>query len=415
MTVMPAGGRPNAAAAMPRRPVRVAHLISHPIQYYVPLYRALSNATDIDLTVFYFSDKGLTDYFDPDFRRQLKWDVDMVSGYRAVFMAASKGKAKKPGLLRVPDWSFLKALARGRYDVIWAHGYQDSNVLGAKLITLFQRTVLLVRDDQTLLEPRSFKARTLKRWVFNFLFLGARCGALFTGTNNKAHFRYFGVRESQLFPAFHCVDDAFFVRRASELEPHRQTLRRNFGISDDSPVVLFCGKLIDKKQPLRLLQSFARVVAKQACWLLVAGDGPLIEQARQVCHALKITERVVFAGFLNQSELPDAYAAADIFVLPSSAHETWGLVVNEAMHFSLPVIVSDHVGCAPDLVKDGVNGYVVAAMDTDALTQAIDKLVANKDLRTAFGLQSAALIRDYTVAHCAQQIGDACHALTQRH
>lgn len=392
-------------------PIRIAHLVSHPIQYYVPLYRAISALPDVDLTVFYLSDMGLEGYFDTDFQKQILWDVDLLGGYRSIFLESGKGR-KKIGLLRMPDWRFLQRLARDHYDVIWVHGYQDPNILGAKLITLFQSRAFLVREDQTLLEPRSRKVRVLKRLMFGLLFCGAKSGALFTGSNSRTHFRHFGVKEDRLFPALHCIDDVVFLGSARALVRERQQIRQSFGITDDAPVALFCGKLIDKKQPLRLVEAFARVAAKHPSWLLLAGDGPLFSEVKNLCISLGVAERVILAGFLNQSELPRAYVAADLFALPSSAHETWGLVVNEAMHSSLPIIVSDHVGCAADLVKDDVNGYVVPAMNTEKLSEALEKLIADEESRAAFGSQSAVLIRDYTVANCAQQIFRACRALT---
>ena len=393
------------------KPIRVAHVVSHPIQYYVHLYRAISTLPGVELTVFYLSDQGLDGYFDADFQKQIRWDVDLLGGYRSVFLESGKGGKKKSGLFRKPDWQFLKRLARDRYDVIWAHGYQDSNILGAKLITLLQRKAFLVREDTTLLEPRSRKVLALKRLMFGLVFCGSKSGGLFTGTNSRAHFRHFGVKEDRLFPALHCVDDIAFARSARVLKPERQRIRQSFGITDDAPVVLFCGKLIELKQPFRLVEAFTRVAAKHPCWLLLAGDGPLFAEVKTLCDTLGVADRVVRPGFLNQSQLPRAYAAADLFVLPSRT-ETWGLVVNEAMHFSLPVIVSDHVGCAPDLVKDGVNGFIVPVMNTEKLSEAMEKLLVDAGLRAAFGAQSATLIQDYTVENCAQQIRYACQALS---
>jgi glycosyltransferase involved in cell wall biosynthesis len=167
--------------------------------------------------------------------------------------------------------------------------------------------------------------------------------------------------------------------------------------------VLFAGKLIDKKQPLRLLDAYARVRRERPCALLIAGDGPLRgEMERRVASASM--PDVHFAGFLNQSELPAAYAAADLFVLPSQLHETWGLVVNEAMNFSLPVVVSDKVGCAADLVRTGANGFVIPHDDTAALTSAIARLVDEPELRARFGAVSRAIVDRYSIEAAANGI-----------
>src|SRR6185295_13222299 len=112
-----------------------------------------------------------------------------------------------------------------------------------------------------------------------------------------------------------------------------------------------------------------------------------------------------------QNELPLAYAAADLLVLPSARHETWGLVVNEAMNFALPIVVSDRVGCGADLVRSDWNGHVVARHDVAALATAIDGLVADSNRRRAFGARSLALVDAYSVEACADGIVAACRAV----
>jgi glycosyltransferase involved in cell wall biosynthesis len=402
MTAVPVIGKPRH-----ERPLRVAHLVSHPIQYYIPLYRALSKKENIDLTVFFYTAMGMDGYFDRDFGKEIRWDIDLTSGYRSVFLADS-GVSFKPGFFQLPNWKLLWLLLRGRYDVIWIHGYQHTNTLAAKIISLICGYGFLIREDQTLLEPRSLRKHLLKKLVFTMLFSGKRAGALYTGLNSRKHFQHYGVSDSRLFPAVHSVDDAFFSEQALSLASERSQLRLSWGITDDAPVVLFAGKLIEKKQPLLLLEAFGRVASKRACWLLFVGDGPLAPDVRQACTDFGIADRVILAGFLNQQELPMAYIAADLFVLPSSAHETWGLVVNEAMHFGLPIIASDHVGCVPDLVHEAVNGFVFPAQDLLALSEALQALIDDRELRIEFSKRSVEIIKQYTVENCAESIKEAC-------
>jgi glycosyltransferase involved in cell wall biosynthesis len=128
---------------------------------------------------------------------------------------------------------------------------------------------------------------------------------------------------------------------------------------------------------------------------LVVGTGVLEKTMIDEVQAKKVP-RVVLAGFLDQSRLPRAYAVADVFVLPSKLHETWGLVVNEAMNFSLPVVVSEKVGSAVDLVIPGANGYVVSADDVSELAGALEKLVRDQPLRESFGRRSAQIISQWS-------------------
>jgi glycosyltransferase involved in cell wall biosynthesis len=111
--------------------------------------------------------------------------------------------------------------------------------------------------------------------------------------------------------------------------------------------------------------------------------------------ALKNIPNVVFAGFQDQTRLARAYAASDVFVLPSIAHETWGIVVNEAMNFSLPIVATDKVGSARDLVKDGDNGFIVPAGDVGALAGALGQLVGSPELRSRLGARSLRRITDW--------------------
>ena len=108
-------------------------------------------------------------------------------------------------------------------------------------------------------------------------------------------------------------------------------------------------------------------------------------------------KNVHFSGFMNQTELPAYYAASDIFVLPSGAGETWGLVVNEAMAAGLPVIASDMVGCVPDLIRHGRNGYVFPAGDVGELARVLAELIGNPSLRKKFVEESFKIILNYTL------------------
>jgi glycosyltransferase involved in cell wall biosynthesis len=396
---------------MNERPIRLAHLVSHPIPYFAPLYRELAGRPEVDLTVYFYSDATAGAFRAEDFGRVLTWDRPLLEGYRYRMLPSASRTGISGGFIKNPNWDIVRDVMSGGYDVVWTHGYAHLTTWLATAAARARGSHLLLRDEQTLLHRRAPHKRALRAAALRAFY--SRASALYIGERNRDFLRHYGVPEERLFPARYCVDNAFFRAKATELMPRRRELRASFGIDDDAPVVLFTGKLIEKKQPLKLIEAYARVRAQRPCWLLIAGDGPQRTGVEYLAAQLG-APGVRIAGFLNQTELPAAYAAADVFVLPSAFHETWGLVVNEAMNFGLPVIVSDKVGCGADLVEPGWNGFVVPHGGVGELADAISALVGDAELRARFGARSREIVARYSIEACAGGIVAACQAVTGR-
>ncbi len=384
---------------------RVAHLVSHPIQYFAPLYRELAQRPEIDLTVYFYSDATTREFVDAGFGRALRWDAPILGGYGHRFLSSAARTDVGGRFLKKPNLDIVRAVARGGYDAVWVHGYAHLTTWLAAAAARASGARVLIRDEQTLLHGRPAGRRAMKAVALRALY--AQSSALYIGEQNRRYFRRYGMPEERMWPARYCVDNAFFRTQAEALAPHRAGIRARFGIGDERPVVLFAGKLIEKKQPLRLIEAFARVRAAQPCALLVAGDGPLRADAEALVARLGVPD-VRVTGFLNLTELPAAYAAADLLVLPSKLHETWGLVVNEAENFGLPVVVSDKVGCGEDLVRRGGNGFITRHNNTDELAEAIGLLVGDPALRERFGRLSRRIVDRYSIESCADGIVAAC-------
>ena len=219
--------------------------------------------------------------------------------------------------------------------------------------------------------------------------------ALYVGTQNKLFFERYGVDQDKLFFMPYACDDHLPLEH-KRLSGRKAELRASFGIQEDAgPVLLTVSRLIDKKQPLLLLDAFARVRSRTRCCLLIVGSGPLEPTMREVVRQRSIPD-VVFAGFINQTGISRAYAASDIFILASKMHETWGMVVNEAMTFDLPVILSDKVSAAYDLVDNGRNGFMVPANSPHALASRMRELVASPSLRARFGADARRVLAGHT-------------------
>jgi glycosyltransferase involved in cell wall biosynthesis len=159
-----------------------------------------------------------------------------------------------------------------------------------------------------------------------------------------------------------------------------------------------------------LIEAAALLRDQVECSFLVVGSGP--EQAKLMTFAERLgLDNVVFAGFLNQNEIARGFVVSDVFVLPSTKDETWGLVVNEAMNFGLPVVVSNQVGCATDLVHLGENGYIFRAGDAENLADYLAPLLTDASLRERFGLRSRELVGEWSYERAAHGVLEAVHAV----
>jgi glycosyltransferase involved in cell wall biosynthesis len=393
----------EGTTAPAQKKLRVVHLMSHPVQYLVPIYREIARDPNVEFTVFFYSDKSVGKHFDAAFGREVEWSTPLLDGYDYRFLPSSKGRLTGRRV-EWPNWDVLAAVIRGHYDVIWINSYMGANALVTRLMAFLLGIPVFFRDDTNFLTPRPRWKLAVKSLFLRSFLRGA--WALYVGEESRRYWLYYGIPARRLFFSPHCVDNDYWSGKARELEVRRMEIRRSFGITDDAPVILFCGKFIPKKQPLMLLSAFRRVREQLPCWLMLAGDGPLRGDLERVIRDQSIANTLM-PGFLNQDELPFAYTAADVFVLPSGFNETWGLVVNEAMNFALPIVVSDQVGCAKDMVQDGWNGYVVDHADEDQLVDRLMCLVKNPGLRRDFGGNSSKLVQKYTVGQCAKGIVQA--------
>lgn len=180
------------------------------------------------------------------------------------------------------------------------------------------------------------------------------------------------------------------------------TFREKYKISKDEGVVLYSGRLIEIKNVELIIEAVSNL---DRCTLMIAGEGVLKEHLMRVAE--KFGSNVIFLGHMDEKELGSAYSSADCLVLPSS-YEPWGLVVNEALSYSLPVVVSKHVGCAQDQVLDGVNGVLIQELTAGGVLKAIEScltITKQQVLESSVGILSSWNLRR-SAASMAKMIED---------
>ena len=366
--------------------------MTHPTQYHSPWFRALAARPEISIHVYYGLQPN-AEMQGKDFGVGFEWDVPLLDGYPNSFLKNVAAKAGW-GFHNVDTPELGDLIPRRDFDTWVINGWTTKSEWLAIRSGWKSGIPMMVRGDSTLIDRRSLGKRVLKRFVLG-RWIPRFSRYLTVGKLNEQYYEHYGAQRCRFVPVRHFVDNDWFEGRAKVERDRRQVLRSQWGIDEDALVFLFVGKFIEKKRPVDTIRAMARVSPGRKVHLLMVGDGELKESCRSA--ALEVGVPVSFAGFLNQSRIPEAYAAADVLLLPSAFQETWGLVVNEAMASGLPAIVSDKVGCAPDLVIPGVTGETFPSGNLAALAERIDRYIRMPGEESRQGLQAAAHIRDYSL------------------
>ena len=366
-----------------RKCKRLLVVAPHVVQYSDPLFREMAQPSRLDLLVAYCSLQGAESGVDPGFGVKVSWDTSLLEGYP---WANVPNRALRPGLghffgLFNPGlWTLIRD---GHFDAVLICGYYFASAWIALVAAKCYGTpILFVSDSHSL---RSWRAQSswklrMKKTLLRRIFSLAD-GVVVSSSGGVEYLKSLGFPGERVVLAPTAVDNNWWTEQAAKVD--RNAARAVWKIPAEGTVALFCAKLQRWKGPLDLLEAFARANVPNS-YLVFAGDGPERSNLDRRATELGLADRVRFLGFLNQSQLPSAYCAADLFVLPS-LFEPFGLVVNEAMLCGLPVAVSDRVGAKFDLVRPDENGYVFPAGDIEALAAILRQILPNPEKRARMG------------------------------
>lgn len=376
---------------------KIAIISPVPFYYHASFYRRLANSSKVDLTVYYSSKESIVG---EDVKKEYGAtgrfpDEDMLMGYSYKFI---KNYSPCPsyltwpfGLINLGVWREIK---NGKYDAVILQAWTNMTWWIAFLACLkFKTPVLFMTDANILSESSNKLKKALKTVMLRFLSKNAT-GFLIAGEANKQLYLHYGASEKKIIPMHFSWGYEYFLDEYKRLKPEREKIRASFGIKKEDFVFLFVGRLVEEKKLFNLLDAYARNKANSHKKLFFVGGGPLLGQMEKYIKDLDI-KGVHFVGFQSRKKLSNFYALADALVLPSR-WEPWGMVVNEAMCFGLPVIVSDKVGAYPDLVLNNQNGFVFQAEDTDQLATSIEKMINLSEKEyTSFQNKSIGIIKEW--------------------
>lgn len=359
--------------------------------YRIPVFNALAQRPEIDLHVIFLSEN------DPSLRQwrvykdEIKFHYDVLPSWRR----------RVTGYNVLINRGVRSALNRLKPDVVLCGGYNYLASWQAARWAKDHRAPLLLWSESTAFDQR--RGYPFVEFI-KTRFLNLCTAFVVSGKSSLNYLIDLGMAEEKIFIAPDAVDVALFSRSADAVRQSRIPARSG---RLPSRYFLYVGRLVEAKGVFDLVESYARLDPKlrSQIGLVFAGDGTehdaLAERASRIAPGA-----IQFLGFVHREELPELYALAEGFVFPTHS-DPWGLVVNEAMACTLPIIVTNVAGCALDLVQDGWNGFVVPPRDPSRLATAIVQLAGDSVLCAEMAANSRKRIEAYSPASWAEGMVEA--------
>lgn len=376
---------------------KLAIISTHPIQYNAPFFRILAERKKIEIKVFYTwsqSKEGIK--YDPGFGKNIEWDIPLLEGYNYTFV---ENIAPNPGshhFAGIQNPNLIKEIKNWGAEAVLVYGWNFKSHL-ATLRYFKNKIPVFFRGDSTLINEKLNLKKLLRRVILHYVYRFVDV-AFYAGLANKLYFKAHGLNNGQLALMPHAVDNIRFRGNKNTMLAAKK-LRFKSEIPIEALVFLFAGKLDNNKNVCLLIEAFIKLQNSNN-YLLVAGTGS--EETKLKNMAMN-QPNIKFLGFLNQAQIPVAYAAADVFVLPSKS-ETWGLSINEAMAAGKAIVVSSSCGAAFDLLKDKKNGLVFQNNNLESITNCLKFMSENRDACLKMGIDSEAIIQQYTYQHCCEVV-----------
>jgi len=342
----------------------------------------------VQIKVFYTWSQAATKVEDSGFGKKIQWDIPLLEGYDYEFVENVSKKPTDQAFFGIKTPNLISKIKEFQADAILVFGWNFYSHLKA-ILYFYKKTPIYFRGDSNLLDEKKGTKTVLRRIWLKFVYRHIS-KAFYVGTNNKAYYLKHGLKENQLVFAPHAIDNERFVLNLDKNKLLAKKWKQEIGINPIHVVFLFIGKFEEKKNPEILLKAAENLVSEPISFLFI-GNGILENMLKKQAENLP---NIHFLPFQNQSKMPIVYHLGDVFVLPSKGpFETWGLAINEAMACGKPIIASNKVGCAVDLIKG--NGFIFEAENENKLLSIILNLAKNKKQIAEMELKSLETINDW--------------------
>ena len=359
---------------------KIALITNIPSPYRIPLFERLAEKIDIFI------------YFMASSERKRGWKPKVYQGftYKILpdFAIGFRNKAMQESFSFHTNPTLAFELLKRPYNVMIIGGFASLSCYTAFLFSKIKRKPVILWIGNTLQDEPS----TLRKIALPLIKLLMKFSNAFGvyGTKSKEYVMSFGIPAEKIFVAVNVGNVDFFMKESERLKRQKEAIKRRLEIKSNK-VILYVGQLIERKGVKYLVEAFSKLKGEEkGAGLVLVGDGPQREELMRRCQGV---EDIHVTRIIQPEDLPPYYAIADVFVLPS-LYDRFGIVVSEAMASGLPIIATEKVGASADLIRDGVNGYVVKDGDVDGLYEALRKILKDPQLPWWMGENSRRMIEN---------------------
>jgi len=354
--------------------------------YKVPFFSRLSKFPGIELTVY----SGAKTH--KHRRWVIKDEYDFKHKILKGIVVNLANKHNDPICLHIQPSVFYE-LYKDKTDIVICVGYVPlTPIISFLFCKIFKKPFIMWSG--TIIKSEQSKKNIFKRFAKKIIIKKSNAYLAY-GSYAKDFLIKYGAKDKNIFICSNAVDNEYFSQGCKRHGREIEKIKEQLGVRDNK-IILYVGQLIKRKGVFDLLKAFKLIKKEvQNVSLLIIGNGPIEIKLKQYCRENDLVD-VIFVGFRQKDELIKYYAIADIFVLPSS-NEVWGLVINEAMACGLPIITTNKVGASGDIVKNGINGYIIEPKNLEMLSEKILKILKNDNIRKQFGQKSKEIIKGWGI------------------
>jgi len=368
--------------------VKIAIIVSHPIQHFCPQYASYSKLPNTDFKIIFGSRLGVDSYTDTQFNQSIKWENLYLEEFNHVFL----NEQVLPSNKVLDSENLEEELEAFNPEIIISYGYFQKLQKRAYQWAITNNKKIAYISDSELLRKRPIGVNFLKKIYLNKYF--SKINAfLSVGDANESYYNYYGVPLDKMFRTSFPIDIRTFNIALEKVDIIKERIKTYYNIEKDSIVISTVGKLLDFKRHIDVINALLKLdlSLKYKITYIIIGDGPESNNLKYAASKLK-NHSVVFAGFIKPQHLPDFYITSDFYIHPSST-EAHSLAISEAVFASCPILISDRCGSygPTDDVQSGLNGFVFETGNVTQIARYIEKLSIDINLRKKFSSASKSI------------------------